>query len=43
MPKSEIPNPLEREKEKGKRRKSGEAANLFNSSTIQQKINGLTI
>ena len=58
MPKSEIPTPLEREKEKGKREKCGEAANrfndstvqrfnksiqLFNYSTIQQKLSDLTI
>ena len=34
MPESEIPTPLEREKDKGKREKSGEAANRFNDLAI---------
>jgi len=36
MPESEIPNPPEREKDKGKREKSGEAANRFNDLAIQR-------
>jgi len=35
MPKSELPNPLERKKDKGKREKCGKAANLFNFSSLQ--------